>query len=149
MSYPIFSDEYFMHKAMQLAQQALEEDEIPIGAVIVSNGQKVIAKGYNQTERLHDVTAHAEMLALTAASENLGSKYLKDCAIYVTVEPCPMCAAALAWAQIPVVIYGAEDNRRGYSQFQPSLLHPKTAIRKGILGEDCAKLMKDFFKAKR
>jgi len=149
MSYPVFSDEYFMHKALQLAHQALEEDEIPIGAVIVSNGQKVIAKGYNQTERLHDVTAHAEMLALTAASENLGSKYLKDCAIYVTVEPCPMCAAALAWAQIPLVVFGAEDNKRGYSQFQPLLLHPKTVIRKGILGDECAKLMKDFFKAKR
>ncbi|MGZ5243689.1 MAG: nucleoside deaminase [Bacteroidia bacterium] len=149
MSYPVFSDEYFMHKALQLAQEALEEDEIPIGAVIVSSGQKVIAKGYNQTERLHDVTAHAEMLALTAASENLGSKYLKDCAIYVTVEPCPMCAAALAWAQIPVVVFGAEDNKRGYSQFQPSLLHPKTVIRKGVLGDECAKLMKDFFKGKR
>lgn len=138
-----------MQKALQLAHQALEEDEIPIGAVIVSNGQKIIAKGYNQTERLHDVTAHAEMLALTAASENLGSKYLKDCAIYVTVEPCPMCAAALAWAQIPTVVFGAKDVKRGYSVFSPSLLHPKTVIRNGVLEEDCAKLMKDFFKSKR
>ncbi len=149
MSYPVFSDEFFMQKALQLAGDALAEDEIPIGAVIVAGGQKIIAKGYNQTEKLHDVTAHAEMLALTAASENLGSKYLKDCAIYVTVEPCPMCAAALAWAQIPTVIFGAEDEKRGYSKFQPSLLHPKTIVRKGVLGDECAKLMKNFFKAKR
>ncbi|RYD81474.1 MAG: nucleoside deaminase [Sphingobacteriales bacterium] len=138
-----------MQKALQLAEQALAEDEIPIGAIIVAGGQKIIAKGYNQTERLHDVTAHAEMLALTSASENLGSKYLKDCALYVTIEPCPMCAAALAWSQIPTIIFGASDEKRGYSVFQPSLLHPKTIVRNGVLQEDCARLMKDFFKAKR
>jgi tRNA(adenine34) deaminase len=149
MSYPVYSDEYFMQKALQLAAQALAEDEIPIGAVIVAGGQKIIAKGYNQTERLHDVTAHAEMLALTAASENLGSKYLKDCTLYVTVEPCPMCAAALGWAQISKVVFGAEDIKRGYSQFQPSLYHPNTVIRNGVLGDECGKMMKDFFKGKR
>ena len=149
MSYPVYSDEYFMQKALQLAEQALAEDEIPIGAVIVAGGQKIIAKGYNQTERLHDVTAHAEMLALTAASENLGSKYLRDCTLYVTVEPCPMCAAALGWAQISKVVFGAEDIKRGYSQFKPSLFHPKTVIRQGVLGDECGKMMKDFFKGKR
>jgi tRNA(adenine34) deaminase len=145
----IFSDEYFMRMAVRLAMQAFDEGEIPIGAVIIAGGRKVIGKGYNQTEKLNDVSAHAEMLALTAASANLGGKYLIDCAIYVTIEPCPMCAAALAWAQIPVVVFGAPDTKKGFSKYQPTLLHPKALVRKGILEKECASLMKDFFKNKR
>lgn len=144
-----FSDEYFMQKALQLAKQAGEEDEIPIGAVIVMNGEKIIAKGYNQTEKLNDVTAHAEMLALTSAANYLGSKYLKDCTLYVTVEPCPMCAAALRWAQIDTVVYGTPDAKRGYSLFTPSLLHPKTVIRNRVMEKECSSLMTSFFSAKR
>lgn len=144
-----FSDEYFMKKALQLAKQAGEEDEIPIGALIVMNGEKIIAKGYNQTEKLNDVTAHAEMLALTSAANYLGSKYLKNCTLYVTVEPCPMCAAALRWAQIDTVVYGTPDAKRGYSLFSPTLLHPKTVIRSNVLHEECSKLMTSFFAAKR
>ena len=149
MAEDVFSDEYFMRSALRLAADAYAEDEIPIGAVIVASGEKIIGKGYNQTEKLNDVTAHAEMLALTAACNHLGAKYLTDCAIYVTVEPCPMCAAALAWAQIPLVIYGAPDAKKGYSKFKPSLLHPKTQVRSGILADDCAAIMKRFFKEKR
>jgi tRNA(adenine34) deaminase len=144
-----FSDEYFMQKALQLAKHAAEEDEIPIGAVIVMNGEKIIAKGYNQTEKLNDVTAHAEMLALTSAANYLGSKYLKDCTLYVTVEPCPMCAAALHWAQIDTVVYGTADRKRGYSLFSPPLLHPKTTVRNSVLHEACSKMMTAFFAAKR
>jgi tRNA(adenine34) deaminase len=145
----VFSDDFFMQKALRLAEQALAEDEVPIGAIIVAAGEKVIAKGYNQTEKLRDVSAHAEMLALTAASDHLGSKYLHECSIYVTVEPCPMCAAALHWAQIPLIVYGAADPKRGYSLFQPSLLHPKTAVRNGVLEDKCAALMRNFFAGKR
>lgn len=149
MAEDVFSDEYFMRIALRLAIQAFEEDEIPIGAVVIAGGQKVIGKGYNQTEKLNDVTAHAEMLALTAASNSLGAKYLTECAIYVTIEPCPMCAAAIAWAQIPLVIYGAGDIKKGFSHYKPSLLHPKTHVKKGILEKECAALMKTFFKEKR
>lgn len=149
MADDIFSDEYFMRMALKLAAQAYYEEEIPIGAVIIADGKKVIGKGYNQTEKLNDVTAHAEMLALTAASSTLGGKYLIDCAIYVTIEPCPMCAAALAWAQIPVVIYGAKDSKKGFSKYKPSLLHPKALVRSGILENECAALMKAFFKERR
>jgi len=145
----VFSDEYFMRKALSLAKQAFEEDEIPIGAIIVAGGEKIIGKGYNQTEKLTDVTAHAEMLALTAASNHLGAKYLTECAIYVTIEPCPMCAAALAWAQIPVVVYGANDAKKGFSKFKPTLLHPKTLVKNGILKDECSALMKSFFELKR
>ncbi len=145
----VFSDEYFMRSALRLAGDAYAEDEIPIGAVIVAGGEKIIGKGYNQTEKLNDVTAHAEILALTAACNHLGAKYLTDCAIYVTVEPCPMCAAALAWAQIPVVVYGTKDPKKGYSKYKPSLLHPKTQVKSGILADDCAAIMKKFFKEKR
>src|ERR1700689_3828869 len=113
----VFSDEYFMRSALRLAGDAYAEDEIPIGAVVVMGGEKIIGKGYNQTEKLTDVTAHAEMLALTAASNHLGAKYLTECTIYVTIEPCPMCAAALHWAQIPVVVYGAKDPKRGFSKY--------------------------------
>jgi len=149
MADDVFSDEYFMRMALRLAVQAYEDDEIPIGAVVIANGQKIIGKGYNQTEKLHDVTAHAEMLALTAASNSLGAKYLTDCALYVTIEPCPMCAAAIAWAQIPLVVYGAGDPKKGFSHYKPSLLHPKAMVRSGILEQECTVLMKSFFREKR
>ncbi len=137
-----------MNEAIKLAKRAGSEDEVPIGALIVA-GDKIIAKGYNQTEKLKDVTAHAEILALTSAAYELGSKYLKDCTIYITVEPCPMCAAALAWAQIGKIVYGTEDQKKGYSHFSPSLLHPKTEVVKDIKKDECATLMTDFFKSKR
>lgn len=149
MPHALFSDEYWMQKALALARQAAAEEEIPIGAIVVMNGEKLIAKGYNQTERLNDVSAHAEMLALTAVTNFLGGKYLADCTLYVTIEPCPMCAAALNWAQLGTLVYGAQDIKRGYSLFQPSLLHPKTTVRHSILAEECARLMKDFFASRR
>ena len=141
-------DEKFMREAIREAEQAGSEDEIPIGAVITFGG-RIIAKGHNMTERLHDPTAHAEMIALTAATEAMGSKYLNDCTLYVTVEPCPMCAAACAWAQIGRVVYGALDPKRGYTLFSPSLLHPKTEVAAGILADTCGGLVSDFFKSKR
>ena len=141
-------DERYMRMALREAEKAFEEKEIPIGCVIVKDGV-VIGRGHNQTERLRDTTAHAEMIAITAATEALGGKYLTDCALYVTVEPCPMCAGALAWAQTGTVVYGAPDPRRGFSMFQPSLLHPKTVIRGGVLQEECSNLMVEFFKSKR
>ncbi|MBQ9583138.1 MAG: nucleoside deaminase [Bacteroidales bacterium] len=141
-------DERYMQMALEQAQAALQEGEVPIGAVVVCKG-RVIARAHNLTERLNDPTAHAEMQAITAATEYLGGKYLADCTLYVTVEPCPMCAAALAWAQIPRIVYGAGDPRRGYSLFSPSLLHPRTQVTKGILAGECASLMKEFFREKR
>ena len=134
--------------ALEEARRALEQGEVPIGAVVVCKN-RVIARAHNLTETLTDPTAHAEMQAITMATEYLGGKYLSDCTLYVTVEPCPMCAAALAWAQIPRIVYGADDPRRGYSLFSPSLLHPRTQVTKGILGDECAALMKDFFKDRR
>lgn len=142
------SDETFMREALREAAAALEEGEVPIGAVVVCRG-RVVAKGHNMTERLHDPTAHAEMIALTSACEAVGGKYLTGCTLYVTVEPCPMCAAALAWAQTDVIVYGAADPKRGYSLFSPSLLHPKTRVRGGVLAEECGKLVSDFFKNNR
>lgn len=141
-------DERYMQMALEEARKALDAGEVPIGAVVVCKG-RVIARSHNLTETLTDPTAHAEMQAITMATDFLGGKYLTDCALYVTVEPCPMCAAALAWAQIPRIVYGADDPRRGYSLFSPSLLHPRTQVTKGILAADCATLMKDFFKARR
>jgi tRNA(adenine34) deaminase len=140
--------EYFMKHALKLANQAFEEDEVPIGAVLVWNG-KIIAKGYNQSQRLNDCTAHAEMLALTAGFNAAGSPYLNDCTLYVTVEPCSMCAGALKWSQIGNIVYGASEPKSGYSAYQPSLLHPKTKVEQGILATECGDLMKRFFKAKR
>lgn len=134
--------------ALAEARVAESEGEIPIGAVIVCRGQ-VIGRGHNLTERLHDVTAHAEMQAITAASEFLGGKYLQDCTLYVTVEPCIMCAGALGWSQIPRVVYGCPDVKRGYQTFAPRALHPRCEAIGGILEEECTQLMKDFFKAKR
>ena len=141
-------DERYMREALQEARYALADGEIPIGAVVVGRG-RVIGRGHNMTEKLHDTTAHAEMLAVTAATEALGGKYLTDCTLYVTVEPCPMCAGALNWAQIGRIVYGAIDPRRGYSLFTPSLLQPKTQVAAGVLAEECSALMKDFFKERR
>lgn len=141
-------DEKFMREALREAHLAAEAGEIPIGAVMVWKG-RIIGRGHNQTERLHDTTAHAEMLAITAASETMGGKYLTDCTLYVTVEPCPMCAGALAWSQVGRIVYGAPDQRRGFSLFSPSLLHPRTEAVGGILQEECVQLMLDFFRDKR
>lgn len=141
-------DEKYMNEALKEARAAFDEDEIPIGAVIVCRG-RIIGKGRNMTERLHDPTAHAEMIAITAATEAMGGKYLNDCTLYVTVEPCPMCSGALNWAQIGRIVYGASDPKRGYSLFSPSLLHPKTEVREGVLADECSALMLDFFRGKR
>ena len=141
-------DEKFMREALAQAREAMLEGEIPIGAVVVWKG-RVIGRGHNQTERLQDATAHAEMLAVTAAAQTMGGKYLTDCTLYVTVEPCPMCAGALAWSQISRIVYGAPDPRRGYSLFSPSLLHPKTEAIGGVLAEECSRLMIEFFQSKR
>ena len=137
-----------MKDALREACTAASEDEVPVGAVITCRG-RIIAKGHNMTERLNDPTAHAEMIAITAATEAMGGKYLNDCTIYVTVEPCPMCARALAWAQIGRVVYGASDPKRGFSLFSPSLMHPKTEVVSGVLEEECGNLVSDFFKNKR
>ena len=141
-------DERYMREALKEARAALDEGEIPIGAVVVSRG-RIIGKGHNMTERLHDPTAHAEMIAITAATEALGGKYLTDCVLYVTVEPCPMCAGGLNWAQVGKIVYGAPDPRRGYSMFSPSLLHPKTEVVSGILDEESLDLLTAFFQERR
>ncbi len=141
-------DEKFMQEALREAKAALDAGEIPIGAVVVWKG-RIIGRGHNQTEKLHDTTAHAEMIAITAATEAMGGKYLNDCTLYVTVEPCPMCAGALNWAQIGRIVYGAPDPRRGYSLFSPSLLHPRTNASGGLLLEECSQLMLTFFRDKR
>ncbi len=142
------TDEQFMQRALDEARQALREGEIPIGAVVVCN-DRIIARAHNLTETLCDVTAHAEMQAITSAANLLGGKYLTDCTLYVTVEPCAMCAGAIGWAQIPRIVYGAPDVKRGYSLLAPRALHPKTTIIGGILEEECRQLMQDFFKNKR
>jgi tRNA(adenine34) deaminase len=143
----IHSDDHFMQEAYRQATYAFEEGEIPIGAVIVSNN-RIIAKAYNQTEKLNDVTAHAEMLALTAAAEYLGNKYLNDCTLFVTVEPCVMCAGASYWAQLKRVVYGAPEPKRGYRRVG-NLLHPKTEMVSGVMAQECAELMASFFARKR
>lgn len=140
--------EKYMREALREAQCAAEEDEVPVGAVIVCRG-RIIGRGHNMTERLNDPTAHAEMIAITAASEAMGGKYLNGCTLYVTVEPCPMCAGALAWSQIDRIVYGAIDPKRGYSLFSPSLLHPKTEVTAGVLAEECGTLVSEFFRKKR
>ena len=141
-------DEKYMREALKEAHCAAEEDEVPIGAVVVCRG-RIIGKGHNMTERLKDPTAHAEMIAITAATEAMGGKYLNECTLYVTVEPCPMCAGALAWSQIGRIVYGAADPKRGFSLFSPSLLHPKTEISAGVLAEECGGLVSEFFRKKR
>ena len=142
------SDEDYMRKAIAEAEAAAEEDEIPIGAIVTCRG-KIIARTHNLTETLHDVTAHAEMQAITAAANALGGKYLQDCTMYVTVEPCPMCAGALGWAQISRLVYGTKDEKRGYTTYAPKALHPRTEIVGGVLEDDCRQLMQQFFQKKR
>ena len=142
------ADERYMRKALEEARRAFDADEIPVGAVVVC-GDQIIARGHNLTEMLHDVTAHAEMQAITAATEYLGGKYLTDCTLYVTVEPCIMCAGALGWCQIPRVVYGAADEKRGFRRFAPQALHPRCEIVPGVLQEECAALMKSFFQKRR
>ena len=141
-------DEKNMRAAIAEAQEASADGEVPVGAVVVCKG-RLIAKGHNMTERLHDPTAHAEMIALTAATEALGSRYLDECTLYVSLEPCPMCAAALNWAQLGKLVYGASDPKRGYSLFSPSLLHPRTEVASGVMAEECSALVSDYFKEKR
>ncbi len=137
-----------MRKALAEAEAALAAGEVPIGAVIVSN-DRIVARGHNLTETLSDVTAHAEMQAITSAENYFGGKYLADCTLYVTVEPCVMCAGAIGWAQIRRVVYGAPDEKRGFTRFAPGALHPKATVTAGVLEEDCRRLMQNFFKAKR
>jgi len=148
MSMQPFTDEYFMTQALTEARMAAAEGEVPIGAVVVCN-DRIIARAHNQTERLDDPTAHAEMLAITAASGVLGAKYLTDCTLFVTVEPCVMCAGAIGWAQIHTLVYGASDEKRGFQLFAPKALHPKTVVKTGILEDECATEMKKFFQNKR
>ncbi len=144
----IFGDEYYMKLALKEAVYALEEDEVPVGAIVICNN-RIIGKGYNQTEKLKDVTAHAEMIAITAASNYLGSKFLEDCTIYVTLEPCLMCASALKWARIARLVYGASDPKAGYSLVRGKVLHPKTEVLTGVLEQECSSLVTDFFRQKR
>lgn len=141
-------DVRFMRKALAEAAKAREQGEIPIGAVIVCQG-RIIARGHNLTERLHDVTAHAEMLAITSAANELQGKYLDDCTLYVTVEPCTMCAGAIGWAQIRRIVYGATDTKRGYHIFAPHVFHPQAIVTAGILESECSEMMKSFFKERR
>lgn len=141
-------DEFYMQQALREARAAEAEGEVPIGAVIVC-GDRVIARAHNQTELLHDTTAHAEMLAYTAASEALGAKYLTDCTLYVTVEPCPMCAGAAGWTQLARIVYGASDPKRGFSLLTGPVLHPKTEVTAGVMREECEQLMRDFFRKRR
>lgn len=141
-------DEFYMQQALIEARAARDEDEIPIGAVIECEG-RIVARAHNQTERLNDVTAHAEMLAFTAAADTLGGKYLPNCTLYVTVEPCYMCAGAAGWTQIGRIVYGASDPKRGFTNIGRQMLHPKTEVVSGLMEEECAQLMKDFFKSKR
>ena len=144
----IHKDEYFMRQAFLLAERAFEEDEVPIGAVVVCNYQ-IIGKGYNQTERLQDPTAHAEMLAITAACDFLQSKYLQDCSLFVTIEPCVMCAGAIKWAQLSRIVFGSREEKSGFSRYQPLLIHPKTQVSHGVMENECAELMTRFFQKKR
>ncbi|MDD2437528.1 MAG: nucleoside deaminase [Massilibacteroides sp.] len=144
----LLDDTYFMKQALLEARIAAEEGEIPVGAVVVCN-DRIIARAHNQTERLNDPTAHAEMLAITAATGVLGAKYLTNCRLYVTVEPCIMCAGAIGWAQIGTVIYGARDEKKGYSSFSPLAMHPKATIKMGVLEQECAAEIVAFFKKRR
>lgn len=144
----ILNDEYFMRLALQEAKKGADADEVPIGAVIVAGGV-VIARAHNLVEKLRDVTAHAEMMAFTAASDYLGGKILRDCTLYVTIEPCPMCAGAAYWTRVSRVVFGAYDAKRGYSTLNDAFMHPSTEIKSGVLMEDCAGLMTEYFRRKR
>lgn len=141
-------DELFMRKALEQAQMACDKGEVPVGAVVVCR-ERIIARAHNLTELLRDVTAHAEMQAVTAAADSLGGKYLDSCTLYVTLEPCTMCAGALGWAQLGRLVYGASDEKRGFRKYAPDALHPKTEVVAGVLEDECAVLIKDFFKKKR
>lgn len=140
----LLNDDYFMRQALKEAHEAFNKEEVPVGAVIVAD-QRIIARAHNLTEALNDVTAHAEMQAITAAANVMGGKYLTDCTLYVTVEPCPMCAGALRWAQVARVVYGAGDEKRGFSKVSPHLLHPKTTVTAGVMAADCGDLITLFF----
>lgn len=144
----MMDDNYFMKQALLEAEKAFERGEVPVGAVVVCK-ERIIARSHNLTETLTDVTAHAEMQAITAAASAIDGKYLSDCTLYVTVEPCVMCAGAIAWAQMGALVFGAEDEKRGYQRYAPQALHPKTVVRKGVMADECATLMKQFFASKR
>lgn len=148
MTLSVFSDEYYMKEALKEAQKAFETDEVPIGAVVVCN-KKIIARAFNLTERLNDVTAHAEMQAFTSASNYLGAKFLDECTLYVTVEPCVMCAGASYWSRIKKIVFGAFDEKGGFTNVKENLLHPKTKVITGVLENECSRLMTDFFRKKR
>lgn len=148
MTYPVFSDEYFMNEALKEAQKAFEQEEVPVGAIVVTQN-RIIARAYNMTQQLNDVTAHAEMIAITSASNFLGAKYLLDCTLFVTLEPCAMCAAALKWAQISRLVYGASDPKEGYSLHAEPLLHKKTEVVSGILENPSSILLRQFFRHMR
>ena len=141
-------DRFYMKQALMEAEKAASRGEVPVGAVVVCR-DRILARAHNLTEMLNDVTAHAEMQAITAAANAVGGKYLNDCTLYVTVEPCVMCAGAIAWAQTGRLVFGAEDEKRGYQKYAPNALHPKTEVVKGVMAEECAQLMKDFFRRKR
>ena len=143
-----FSEEYFMKMAYREAEKALEKDEIPVGAVVVMN-QMVIGRGHNLTQTLQDVTAHAEMQAITAATNHIGAKYLNDCTLYVTLEPCVMCAGAIAWAQMGSLVYGASDPKKGFTLIEHNILHPKTLVKSGIMEQECSEIITEFFNKKR
>lgn len=145
---PLYTDEFFMKEAFKEAQKALEEGEIPVGAVVVA-GDRIIARSHNFTERLNDVTAHAEMQAITSAANALGGKYLNECTLFVTLEPCVMCAGALYWSQLGRLVFAASDEKRGYRLIEKSLLHPKTKISAGLMAEQSESLLKEFFRKKR
>ena len=143
-----FDDNYFMKESIKEAEKALGKDEVPVGAVVVCENQ-IIARAHNYTESLNDVTAHAEMQAFTAAADYLGGKYLNECTLYVTLEPCVMCAGASYWIQIKKIVYGAKDMKRGFSKLSENILHPKTVVESGLMSAECSKLLTDFFKSKR
>lgn len=144
----VFSDEYYMQQALKEAQKSAQMGEIPVGAIVVCQ-QQIIARTHNLTEQLTDVTAHAEIMAITAASKHLGSKYLKNCTMYITLEPCVMCAGALAWSQLSRLVIGASDSKRGFMKIAPQALHPKTVVSSGVLEAACSELMQNFFRKKR
>src|ERR1700752_4019851 len=144
----LYTDEYFMREALKEAQKAFDSDEVPVGAVVVANN-KIIARAHNYTERLSDVTAHAEMQVITAAANAIGGENLNDCTLYVTLEPCVMCAGALHWSHITKIVYGASDEKKGYTKINQLLLHPKTEVVTGILEQECSSIIKEFFAAKR
>jgi len=144
----LYSDIYFMNEAFKEAQKAFDLDEVPVGAIIVAEN-KIIARGHNLTEQLNDVTAHAEMQTITSAANYIGGKYLNDCTLYVTLEPCLMCAGALHLAHITKIVYGASDDKKGFSKINQPVLHPKTVVVKGVLEEQCSRILKDFFQKKR